>query len=114
MLSYFRRPRFQPLAFLLLSIGFFGVSPVALSLTPEEAQAFSTEYLKGCLQGIQQFGLDPEKGQQYCQCTLRSLLELPDEKLKSLGTLSQEQLAQDATIQGAVSGCFMIFTEQNQ
>ena len=111
MLSYFRLPRFQPLAFLLLCASVFGVSPVALSLTPEETQAFTTEYLKGCLQGIQQFGLDPERGQQYCQCTLTNLLKLPDEKLKSLATLTEEQLSQDTAIQGAVTSCLQTFTQ---
>lgn len=114
MLSSFRLPRFQPLAFLLLSASVFGISPVALSLTNEEAQAFSSEYMKGCLQGINQFGLDPAKGEQYCQCTLTNLLKLPDEKLKSLATLTEEQLTQDTAIQGAITGCLSSFTQQNQ
>ena len=111
MLSYFLLPRFQPLAFLLLSISFFGVSPAALSLTPEETKAFSTNYLQACLQGMQQFNLDLEKGEKYCQCTLTSLLELPDEKLRSLATLSEQQLTQDPAIQAAVKDCLVAFTQ---
>ncbi|HEY9866412.1 MAG TPA: hypothetical protein V6D21_19730 [Candidatus Obscuribacterales bacterium] len=114
MLSSFDFRRFQPLILLVLSAGFLIPADRALSLTNEEAQAFSTEYMKGCLQGVSQFSLDPEKGEQYCRCTLNNLLQLPDEKLKSLGQLSEEQIRQDSGIKNAFNNCLSTYSETEQ
>ncbi|WP_254174538.1 hypothetical protein [Planktothrix pseudagardhii] len=114
MLSSFYLRCFQPLIVLVLGAGFFIPAYPALSLTNEEAQAFSSEYMKGCLQGINQSGLDPTKGEQYCRCTLTNLLQLPDEKLKSLAVLTEEQIMQDSAIQGAITSCLANYTQPNQ
>jgi hypothetical protein len=114
MLSSFNFRRFQSLIVLVLGTGFFIPANQALSLTNEEAQAFSSEYLKGCLQGVSQFGLDPEKGEQYCRCTLNNLLQLPDEKLQSLGRLSEEQIQQDPGIQNAINSCLSTYIQPGQ
>ncbi|SKB12363.1 exported hypothetical protein [Planktothrix sp. PCC 11201] len=114
MFSYFAFRRFQPLILLLLGAGFFIPADQALSLTNEQAQAFSAEYMKGCLQGVSQFGLDPEKGEQYCRCTLNNLLQLPDEKLQSLGQLSEEQIKQDSAIQNAINSCVSTYIKPGE
>lgn len=105
---------FQPLILLVLSAGFLiPVDPV-LSLTPEEQQAFSAEYMKGCLEGINQSGLDPQKGEKYCQCTLNNLLKLPDNKLRSLSDLTEQQIVQDAAIQNAINSCVSNYRQPRQ
>ncbi len=114
MLSSFYFRRFQPLIVLVLGAGFLIPTHPALSLTNEEAQAFSSEYMKGCLEGVSQSGLDPTKGEQYCRCTLNNLLKLPDEKLQSLGRLTEQQIMQDAAIQNAISSCLSTYTQPTQ
>ena len=114
MLSSFNVRCFQPLILLVLSAGFLiPVDPV-LSLTPEEQQAFSTEYMKGCLEGINQSGLDPKKGEQYCRCTLNNLLKLPDQKLRSLSDLTEQQIIQDTAILNAINSCFSNYRQPQQ
>ncbi|MGL5133956.1 MAG: hypothetical protein ACRC78_15635 [Planktothrix sp.] len=114
MLSSFDFRRFQPLILLVLGAGFFIPADRALSLTNEQAQAFSAEYMKGCLKGVSDFSLDPEKGEQYCRCTLNNLLQLPDEKLQSLGQLSDEQMRQDSGIKNAFNSCLSTYIETDQ
>ncbi|WRH68606.1 MAG: hypothetical protein RSE13_10830 [Planktothrix sp. GU0601_MAG3] len=111
MLNYFAFRRFQPLVVLFLSAGFFIPADQALSLTKKEAQNFSTKYMKGCLQGVNQLGLDPKKGERYCRCTLNNLLKLPDEKLQSLGRLSKEEIKLDSVIQNAMNSCLSTYTK---
>ncbi|HBW56761.1 MAG TPA: hypothetical protein DEF27_02740 [Oscillatoriales bacterium UBA8482] len=114
MLSSFDFRRFQPLIVLVLGAGFLIPADRALSLTNEQAQAFSAEYMKGCLQGVSQFGLDPEKGEQYCRCTLNNLLKLPDEKLQALGGLSEEQIQQDSAIKNAFNSCLSTYIQTGE
>ena len=114
MLTSFAFRRFQPLMVLLLGAGFFIPADQALSLTNEEAQVFSSEYMNGCLEGVSQFGLEPEKGEQYCRCTLNNLLKLPDKKLQSLGKLSKEQIKQDSEIQNAINSCLSTYIKPDQ
>lgn len=114
MLSFLDFRRFQPVMVLVLGVGFLIPADRVLSLTNEEAKVFSTEYMKSCLNGVSQFGLDPEKGEQYCRCTLNNLLQLPIEKLQSLGRLSEEQIRQDSEIQNAVNSCLSTYIQPEQ
>ncbi|VXD12348.1 conserved exported hypothetical protein [Planktothrix serta PCC 8927] len=114
MLSSFYFRCFQPLIVLALGAGFLIPIHPALSLTNKQAQAFRREYMKGCLEGVSQSGLDPTKGEKYCRCTLNNLLRLPDEKLRSLGRLTEQQIMQDAAIQNAISSCLSTYTKPRQ
>jgi hypothetical protein len=114
MFSSFNLRCFQPLILLVFSAGFLiPVDPV-LSLTPEEQQVFTAEYMKVCLEGINQSGLDPQQGEQYCRCTLNNLLKLPDQKLLSLSSLTEQQIVQDAAILNAINSCVSNYRQPKQ
>lgn len=96
---------FQSLFLGLMSSGFFLGNIPTQALTVREIQAFKTEYIKGCLDGIVKAGLDRKVGQKYCDCTLENLLKLPDEKLVAFAAMTEEELLQNGDIQEAISGC---------
>ncbi|NJK38338.1 MAG: hypothetical protein HC920_11635 [Oscillatoriales cyanobacterium SM2_3_0] len=96
---------YRILTLCFLGIASLGAVQPALSLPDTEADLFREAYLEGCQQGIDNFGIDQQLGENYCNCTVEKILQIPGEKLADLGTMSQEEIMQDPEIQQAVFQC---------